>query len=84
MSKKLITTISLAFALATAAGTSTALADPPPDRAQNGQGVLGVCNMLNVDGSAVGFAGMNQSAHGNGYDIMADDLIYPIYPSCLS
>ena len=78
MSKKLITTISLVFALATAAGgASTALADPPPDRAANGHGVSGVCNMLNVDGSAVGFEGMDNSSHGRGYDIMVDDLIIP-------
>lgn len=81
MSKRLITrlgtAISLAFALATAAGTAGALAAPPPDRAQNGQGASGVCNMLHVGGSAVGFAGMNQSSHGNGYDIMVEDLIVP-------
>ena len=78
MSKKLIATISLVFALATAAsGASTALADPPPDRAQNGQGVTGVCNMLHVFGSAVGIEGMDNSAHGNGYDNMAFDLIIP-------
>jgi hypothetical protein len=77
MGKKLITTISLVFALATAGAASTALADPPPDRAANGQGVSGVCNMLNVGSSAVGFAGMNNSAHGQGYDIMVFDLILP-------
>jgi hypothetical protein len=77
MSKKLITTISIVFALATAGSTSTALADPPPDRAENGQGAQGVCNMLHVGGSAVGFDGMNNSAHGNGYDNMANDLIIP-------
>jgi hypothetical protein len=77
MGKKPITTISLAFALATAGGASMALADPPTDRAANGQGVSGVCNMLNVGGSAVGFAGMNNSAHGRGYDIMVFDLIVP-------
>ena len=78
MSKKLITTISFVFALATAAGgASTALADTPPDRAANGQGVSGVCNMLNVDGSAVGFEGMDNSSHGRGYDIMVNDLIIP-------
>jgi hypothetical protein len=76
MSKKLITTISLVFALAVA-GASTALADPPADRAANGQGVAGVCNMLNVGGSAVEFAGMDNSAHGQGYDIMKFDLIIP-------
>jgi len=77
MSKKLITTTSLVFALATAGSASTALADPPPDRAENGQGASGVCNMLHVDGSAVGFDGMNNSAHGRGYDNMASDLIIP-------
>ena len=77
MGKKLTTTISLAFALATAGSASIALADPPPDRAANGQGVSGVCNMLNVGGSAVGFAGMNNSANGQGYDIMVFDLIVP-------
>lgn len=78
MSKKLITTISLAFALATAAvGASTVLADPPPDRADNGQGASGVCNMLNVSGSAVGFEGMDNSLHGRGYDIMVNDLVIP-------
>jgi hypothetical protein len=78
MSKKLIATISLVFALATAAGgASTALADPPPDRAENGQGVTGVCNMLNVFRSAVGITGMDNSAHGNGYDNMANDLVIP-------
>jgi hypothetical protein len=78
MSKNLITTISLVFAVATAAGgASTALAAPPPDRADNGQGVSGVCNMLNVGGSAVGFDGMDNSLHGRGYDIMVNDLIIP-------
>jgi hypothetical protein len=77
MSKKLITAMSLAFALATAAGTSTALADPPPNRADNSPGVSGVCNMLNVGGSAVGFAGMDNSSHGNGFDIMVFDLVIP-------
>jgi hypothetical protein len=77
MSKKLITMISLVFALATAGGASRALADPPSDRADNGQGVSGVCNMLNVGGSAVEFAGMDNSAHGRGYDIMVFDLIIP-------
>jgi hypothetical protein len=77
MSKKLITTISLVFALATACGASTALADPLPDRAANGQGVAGVCNMLNVGGSAVEFAGMDNSSHGQGYDVMVFDLIIP-------
>jgi hypothetical protein len=77
MSKKLITTIVLVFALATAVGASTALADPLPNRAENGQGASGVCNMLNVGGSAVGFTGMNNSSHGNGYDNMANDLIFP-------
>jgi hypothetical protein len=78
MSKKLITTTSLVFALATAGGgASTALADPPPDRAENGQGTQGVCNMLHVFGSAVGIAGMDNSAHGNGFDNMANDLIIP-------
>jgi hypothetical protein len=78
MSKKLITTISLVFALATAAGgASQALAAPPPDRADNGQGASGVCNMLNVGGSAVGFEGMDNSLHGRGFDIMVNDLIIP-------
>jgi hypothetical protein len=77
MSKRLITTISLVFALAAAAGASTASANPPSDRAQNGQGVSGVCNMLHVGNSAVGFAGMDNSSHGNGYDIMVYDLIIP-------
>jgi hypothetical protein len=77
MSKKLTTTISLVFALATAGGASTALADPPPDRAANGQGVSGVCNMLNVGGSAVGFAGMDNSLNGRGFDIMVFDLVIP-------
>jgi hypothetical protein len=78
MSNKLITTISLVFALAAAAGgASTALADPPADRADNGQGVTGVCNMLHVGSSEVQFDGMNNSSHGLGYDIMVDDLIFP-------
>ena len=77
MSKKLITTMSLVFALAGAAGASTALADPPPDRAGNGQGASGVCNMLHVGNSSVGFAGMDNSSHGNGFDIMVFDLIVP-------
>jgi hypothetical protein len=77
MSKKLITTISLVFAMATAAGASTALADPPPNRADNSPGVSGVCHMLNVGGSAVGFAGMDNSAHGRGFDIMVFDLVIP-------
>jgi hypothetical protein len=77
MNKKLITTISLVFALAAAGGASTALADPPPDRAENGQGVSGVCNMLNVFRSAVGITGMDNSSHGNGYDNMANDLVIP-------
>src|SRR5438093_13328709 len=75
MSKKLITTISLVFALAVAGGASTALADPPADRAANGQGVSGVCNMLNVGGSAVGVAGVDKSSHGQGCDIMVVDPI---------
>jgi hypothetical protein len=77
MRKKLITTTSLVFALAMAGGAATALADPPPDRAENGQGAQGVCNMLNVFRSAVGITGMDNSAHGNGYDNMANDLVIP-------
>jgi hypothetical protein len=77
MSKKLITTIVLVFALAPAVGVSTALADPPPNRADNGQGATGVCNMLNVFRSAVGITGMDNSSHGNGYDNMANDLVIP-------
>ena len=76
MSRKLITTISLVFALA-GAGTSTALANPPADRAHDSPGVSGVCNMLHVGNSAVWFAGMDSSAHGNGFDIMVFDLIIP-------
>ena len=78
MSKKLITTIALIFALG-AAGASTASAVPPTTRAQNAQGVgaQGVCNMLHVANSAVGFAGMNNSDHGSGYDIMVYDLVIP-------
>jgi hypothetical protein len=33
--------------------------------------------MLNVGGSAVGFAGMDNSSHGNGFDIMVFDLVIP-------
>jgi hypothetical protein len=74
MTKRLVTTIALASALATAASASTALAVPPSDTPNNRPGV---CNMLHVGGSAVGFAGMNNSAHGNGYVIMLYDLIIP-------
>jgi hypothetical protein len=77
VSKKLITTISLVFALAAAGGASTALADPPPNRADNTPGVSGVCNMLNVGGSTVGFEGMDNSSHGRGFDIMVFDLVIP-------
>ena len=68
MNKKLITTTSLVFALATGAAASAAQAAPnntPPDSP-------GVCNMFHVGDSAVGFGGMNNSSHGFGYDNMLE------------
>jgi hypothetical protein len=67
MSRKLIATMALVFALGTAGAASTAQADPtnpnwPPDTS-------GVCNMLHV---ANFDAGMANSSHGHGYDLMAD------------
>ncbi len=71
MSKKLITTISLVFALAVGAAAPTALAEPPNGWPTN----PGVCNMLHVANSAVGFAGMDNSSHGQGFDNMVDHVI---------
>jgi hypothetical protein len=70
MIKKQMATISVVFALATTAAAPTALAEPSntwPDSP-------GVCNMFHVGNSAVGFAGMNNSAHGQGfgYDNMVE------------
>jgi hypothetical protein len=61
--RKLITTISLVVALATVGVASTASAAPnntPPKSP-------GVCNMFHVGDSTVGFAGMDNSSHGQGY-----------------
>lgn len=66
MSKKLIATTSLVFALATAAGASDAMAGPPSGWPSS----PGVCNMLHVEDSAVGLAGMANSWHGQGFDNM--------------
>jgi hypothetical protein len=71
MSKKLITTISLVVALATVGVASTASAAPnntPPNSP-------GVCNMFHVGDSTVGFAGMDNSSHGQGYDEMVDLVV---------
>lgn len=61
MNKKLITTLSLGFALATAAGPSTVLAQPnniSPDSP-------GACNMLNAQ-NGEGYNGMFKSASPDG------------------
>jgi hypothetical protein len=68
MSKKLITTIALVFAVAAAATTPTALANPQNTSPNS----PGVCNMFHVGSSTVGFAGMNNSSHGFGYGNMLD------------
>jgi len=70
MIKKQIAAISVVFVLATTAAAPTALAEPnnvSPDRP-------GACNMFQVGNSTVGFAGMDNSAHGQGfgYDNMVE------------
>jgi hypothetical protein len=64
--KKLIATISLAllFAVAIVAFSATPAAAAPASP--------GACNMLHVADSAVGFAGMLNSSHGQGLDNMVD------------
>jgi hypothetical protein len=79
MSKRLITTISLVVALATVGVASTASAAPnntPPNSP-------GVCNMFHVGDSTVGFTGMNNSSHGQGYGY--DEMFNLVVASgCLS
>jgi hypothetical protein len=65
MSKRLITTTSLVLMLAAAAGFSAASAAATPSSP-------GACNMLHVTNSAVGFAGMLNSGHGQGLENMID------------
>jgi hypothetical protein len=65
MSKKLITTTSLVLMLAGAAGFSAAPATATPSSP-------GACNMLHVSNSAVGFAGMLNSGHGQGLENMIE------------
>ena len=62
MNKKLITTLSLGFALATAAGPSTVLAQPN----SNSPDSPGACNMLHT--SDTGLNGMMNDRHV--FDIM--------------
>jgi hypothetical protein len=70
MIKKQIATISVAFALATTAAAPTALAEPS-NMSPNSPGA---CNMFHVGNSTVEFAGMDNSAHGQGfgYDNMVE------------
>jgi hypothetical protein len=70
MIKKQIATISVVFALATTAAAPTALAEPS-NRSPDSPGA---CNMFHVGNSTVGFAGMDNSAHGQGfgYDNMVE------------
>jgi hypothetical protein len=66
MSKKLIARVALASSFTAAAvafpATSAATAPASP----------GACNMLNVGNSAVGFAGMLNSSHGQGLENMIE------------
>ncbi len=64
MSRKRIATISL---IATLSATSVAFAAAPAAAAPDSPGA---CNMFHVAGSAVGLAGMLNSANGEGLDKM--------------
>lgn len=66
MKKQRIATVSLVAALAAAsAGVAAA-----PTAAAPQNPAPGACNMFNVFGSAVGFAGMEHSENGKGLDNM--------------
>jgi hypothetical protein len=69
MGKKLIATISLVltFALAAVAFSAMPAAAAPSSP--------GACNMLHVGNSAIGFAGMLNSSHGQGLDNMVDLVV---------
>lgn len=69
MSMKLLGIIWLVFIVATAAFAVSAV---PGSAAPDSPGV---CNMFHVGDSAVGFAGMNSSSHGEGYDNMVDLVV---------
>jgi hypothetical protein len=77
MSKKLVPTISLAFALATATGAAAFPGNPPPDRIPPAS--PGACNMLHANEQ--GFDGMFNDRHV--FDIMIPFIVASLDAGCV-